>query len=139
METASAHQIRKMIGTYGRQLTTARRLARHFRSLAMAGAEEDARAAREAKRKALVDHVAREVVENLLVTGCDTPLVRDIKQRLERETGQELEFTYPPGELEMALFRRADSGPEEIIGEEKHRILNLLWTLTLAMVDDTML
>lgn len=137
--TASAHQVRRMLDTYGKQLTTARRLARYYRSLKAAGAEDEVRIAQEAKRRALVDQVAREVVENLLVTGSDSPLVQDIKQRLEREMGETLEFAYPPGELDMQLFRHTELGPVEIEGEEKHRVLNRLWAVTLAMVDDTML
>ena len=137
--TANAHQVRRMLGSYGKQLVTARRLARYYRSLAAAGAEDEVRIAQEAKRRALVDQVAREVVENLLVTGSDSSLVLDIRQRLERELGEILEFTYPPGELDMQIFRHTETGPEELQGDEKHRVLNQLWDVTLAMVNDTML
>lgn len=138
--TALPYQVRAMLRTYGRQVTTARRLARYRRSLRAAGAEDEVRISREAKRRELVGRVAAEIVENCIVTGSDTPVVEEIKAELEEELGYPLVFAYPPEEQEMQLFRmNAGREPEEIVGEEKARVVKRLWELALEKVDETML
>jgi hypothetical protein len=138
--TAIPYQVRAMLRTYGRQVTTARRLARYRRSLRVAGAEDEVRISREAKRRELVGRVAAEIVENCIVTGSDTPIVEEIKAELEEELGFPLLFAYPPEEQEMQIFRfDADNGPEELVGEEKAEVFKRLWELALEKVDETML
>jgi len=140
--TATPYPVTAMLRTYGRQATTARRLARYRRSLTPElppGADEEARMAREAKRRDLVRRVAAEIVENCIVTGSDAPVVGDIKAELEAEIGHSLLFTYPPEELEMRIFRVEDSGPVPIEGEARTNLLRRLWELALEKVDDTML
>jgi hypothetical protein len=138
--TALPYQVRAMLRTYGRQVTTARRLARYRRSLVAAEAEDDVRISREAKRRELVGRVAAEIVENCLVTGSDTPVVEEIKAELEEELGFPLLFAYPPEDQEMRIFMVRDaSGPEELTGEAKAATFKRLWELALEKVDETML
>jgi hypothetical protein len=138
--TAIPYQVRAMLRTYGRQVTTARRLARYRRSLAAAGAEDEVRISREAKRRELVGRVAAEIVENCIVTGSDTPVVEDIKAELEEELGYPLVFAYPPQEQDMQIFRAdGPDGPEELTGELKTAVFRRLWELALEKVDETML
>ncbi|MDY7002038.1 MAG: DVU0524 family FlgM-associated protein [Thermodesulfobacteriota bacterium] len=137
--TASPLQVRNMLRTYGRQLTRARRLARFRRSLALAGAEDEVAFSKEAKRRSLVERVAREIVENLLVSGAENPVVLEIKERLDAEFKQKFEFQYPPSELDMRIFRETEHGPGEVSTGEKNRILTRLWEITLEKVNDTML
>lgn len=137
--TAIPYQVRAMLRTYGRQVTTARRLARYRRSLAAAGAEDEVRISREAKRRELVGRVAAEIVENCIVTGSDTPVVEDIKAELEEELGYPLVFAYPPQEQDMQIFRDGPDGPEELTGELKTAVFKRLWELALEKVDETML
>jgi len=141
--TATPYPVRAMLRTYGRQVTTARRLARYRRLLRpVPTAEEDAeaRAAREAKRQDLVRRVAAEIVENCVVTGSDSPVVEDIKAALEEELGFGIAFAYPPEEQEMQILRLdAPEGPTAITGGEKSAILKRLWDLALEKVDETML
>jgi hypothetical protein len=138
--TASPYQVSTMLRTYGRQVTTARRLARYRRSLKAAGAEDEVRISQEAKRRELVGRVAAEIVENCIVTGSDSPIVEEIKAELEEDLGYPLLFAYPPEEQEMLLFRiDAETGHEEIVGEEKAVVFKRLWELALEKVDETML
>ncbi|MEA4857723.1 MAG: DVU0524 family FlgM-associated protein [Solidesulfovibrio sp.] len=138
--TAIPYQVRAMLRTYGRQVTTARRLARYRRSLAAAGAEDEVRISREAKRRELVGRVAAEIVENCIVTGSDTPVVEEIKAELEEELGYPLVFAYPPEEQEMQIFRADDPKiPRELTGEAKTEVFRRLWELALEKVDATML
>ncbi len=137
--TATPYQVRAMLRTYGRQATTARRLARYRRSLQAAEAEDEVRISREAKRRDLVGRVAAEIVENCIVTGSDTPVVEEIKAELEEELGFPLLFAYPPEDQEMRIFNVAAREPEELTGEVKAAVFKRLWELALEKVDETML
>ena len=137
--TAIPYQVSAMLRTYGRQVTTARRLARFRRSLQPVD-DEETLISREAKRRELVGRVAAEIVENCIVTGSDTPVVEDIKADLEEELGFPLVFAYPPEEQEMQIFRTdGPDGPQEITGEFKTAVFRRLWELALEKVDETML
>jgi hypothetical protein len=128
-----------MLQKYGRQLVNARRLARFKRSLRASGVEDEVTISREAKRRELIEKVAREIIENLIIAGSDNPIVHDITARLAADVGEDLQFTYPPSEDDLQIFRKSDQGPIEITSQEKIRILNRLWQITLDKVNDTML
>lgn len=138
--TAIPYQVRAMMRTYGRQVTTARRLARYRRSLLPADETDASVASREAKRRELVGRVAAEIVENCIIAGSDTPVVEEIKAELEEELGFPLVFAYPPEEQEMQIFRADPGGAHEpLSGEVKTAVLQRLWELALEKVDATML
>lgn len=128
-----------MLKTYGRQLTSARRLARFRRSLAAAGAEEEITISRLAKRRMLVEQVAREILENLVVTGSENETVQAILAAMREEFGEEFQFRYPPAEIDLQVFRTTEQGPEEVTGPEKQAVFKRLWEITLEQVNDTML
>jgi len=50
-----------------------------------------------------------------------------------------LHFQYAPGEAALQLIRAGSLGPEEVSPQEKARLLDKLWHITLAKVDETML
>ena len=138
--TAIPYQVSAMLRTYGRQVTTARRLARYRRSLRAAGAEDEVRISRDAKRRELVGRVAAEIVENCIVAGSDSPVVAEIKAELEEELGFPLVFAYPPQDQEMQIFKNEPGhDPELIEGEAKIAAMRRLWELALEKVDATML
>jgi hypothetical protein len=128
-----------MLSRYDKQLVNARRLARYRRSLQLAGNGDEARLAREAKRRMLVDRVAREVIDNLLVTGVDNPIVNEIVDDLEESVGSKLVFEYPFMEQDLQIFRETKEGPKKLTPEETDRVLSRLWDLTIQKVDETML
>lgn len=129
--------VRNMLLGYDKQLVTARRLARYHRSLGQ-GMGEDA-VPNEVKRRHLVERVAREIVENLLMSGSESPIVQQIREHLEQEFGHELLFEYPITEQDLQIFKRTADGPQEVAPQEKMRIMNMLWKITLDKVDATML
>lgn len=135
--TIKSFYIRNMLLGYDKQLTTARRLARYRRSLGLSGEEEQI--PREVKRKQLVERVAREIVENLIISGSDNPIVTDIKEILELSFNERLYFDFPPTESELSIYRETEAGPQEVSDEEKGKILNRLWAITLDKVNETML
>jgi len=132
--------IRNMLRTYGRQITTARRLARYRRTLRAAGAEDEVEISREAKRRELVHKVTAEIVESLIVTGSENPVVVDIKKELEAAYRTKFHFAYPPEEQDLQIFRvLGDNDAVEVTGAERVRVLETLWRIALEKVDETML
>lgn len=131
--------VRLMLRTYGKQLTSAKRLARFKRALALSGAQDMVSISREARRKELVERISQEVIENLLVNGQDNPVVTRVLSDLEQELGEQVLFDYPLDGGEIQILRQSNDGPQEIAADEKMRIMRRLWEITLHNVDDTML
>lgn len=131
--------VRLMLRTYGKQLTSAKRLARFKRALALSGAQDMVSISREARRRELVERIAQEVIENLLVNGLENPVVNRVLEALEQDLGERVLFDYPLDGGEVQILRQTAEGPTEVVPEEKMRILRRLWEITISNVDDTML
>lgn len=139
MSAARSYQVNRMLRTYGRQLTSARRLERFKQSIAAAGTEEEVRISRMAKRRMLVEQVSREIIENLVVSGSENEIVRAILGQLGVEFGETFEFHYPPAQIDMQIFKTTPDGNEEITGPAKHAVYQRLWEITTEKVNETML
>ena len=151
---STSYYMQHMLLQYGRQLTTARRIARHRQAMRLTSGEEPSIPA-ETRRRVMVERVTGEVVENLLLAGSDSSIVTEVRERLEEELGTTILFRYPPGELDMRIYRRRqistdsaeeqhlpsdrDAELEEILGEDKMRIMDTVWRVAREIVDETML
>lgn len=80
---------RNMLLQYDRQLVTARRLARLKAELRE---RMPAAVPTETKRRVMVEHVARELLDNLLFTGSDNPVVREVRQELNRHAAWRIQL-----------------------------------------------
>ena len=138
MTNASIH-VRNMLRQYERQLLNARRLARYRMALRLAQGNADPPESKQIRRRRLVEKVARELYEHLLFTGSENPVAETIRKELSVSAGAHLHFQYTPGEAALQLVREGSSGPEEVSPHEKARLLDKLWHITLAKVDETML
>ncbi|XPV75210.1 MAG: DVU0524 family FlgM-associated protein [Desulfovibrio sp.] len=132
-------KVNTVLKNYGRQLTSAKRLARFRKAMKLGMPDEVHSAQRVAKRQALIQRIAREIVENLIVNGSENPVIADIKNRLEETLGEMILFDYPVEGGEVQLLRMTENGPELLDGEERSGILKLLWEITLEKVDETTL
>ena len=135
--TIQTFYTRQMLMQYGRQLVAARRLARYEQALGR-GPQSDHQSVA-AKRRAMVERVAHEIMENLIFSGSDNPIVLEVKERLARELGEELVFRYPPADRDFKIFRVSSQGESEVTGTEKQKVMGRLWDVTLRTVDVTML
>jgi hypothetical protein len=128
-----------MLLQYNRQLLTARRLTRLSQGNAgrIPGVERESAPA--AKRRIMVEHVARELLDNLLYTGGANPVGEEVRRELDRQLKGQYTFRYPPDEVDVQISRESPDGPRELRGEERRRVLAALWDITLAKVDATML
>lgn len=145
-----SYYFRNMLLQYDRQLVTARRLARlkpgqidHAEtSLAVpdsAQPEEPSLNPAEARRRSMVEHVARELLDNLLFTGSNNPVVEEVRLELNLALAGNYSFWYPPGEIDVHIMHDSPEGRVEVDSEERKRVLATLWEITLAKVDATML
>ena len=88
----------------------------------------------------MVEGIAREIMENLIFSGSDNPVVQEVKERLVEESGEEYLFRYPPADQEFKIFRVSPGGQEkELSQSEKQLVMGRLWDVTLRTVDATML
>lgn len=131
--------IQSMLRTYGKQLTNARRLARFRRALMLARGQDPEAVPRDVRRRQLVERVAREIIENLIVEGSENPVVRDIQATLEFEVGSPLVFEYPLDGGDLRILRRTAEGPRAMGDAEMGGAMRRLWEITYAKVDETML
>ena len=138
MTNASIH-VRNMLRQYESQLLNARRLARYRMALRLAQGDAEPLEPRAIRRRRLVEKVARELYEHLIFTGSENPVAESIRKDLCVSAGAHLQFQYTPGEAALQLVREGSSGPEEVSPHEKARLLDTLWHITLAKVDETML
>lgn len=136
MNSQSA-KVRNMLRTYGKQLTSAKRLARFKQAMGAAPQLDDA--AKRAKRRQMVERIAHEVIENLIVNTEHSPVVAAILAQLEREFSGTFIFEYPIDGGDVQVLRENQHGPHELQDDERNRIMRRLWEITLSKVDDTML
>lgn len=133
------HHTHRMLKEYDEQLVHARRLARFRLAHTKAVPPEELEAVRKAKRKALVEQVTREIIENLIVSGSENEIVQEVEKRLEQECGEKLELTYPPEAVDLHIFRLTEEGPEKLSLTETEKVYEQLWSITRNVVDATML
>lgn len=129
---------RHMLLQYGRQLVSSRRLSRYHQLLGI-GSGREGEPSPDEQRKLMVERISREVVENLIFTGSENPVVQEVRHRLDQELEGRYSFQYPPGELDFKIMRREEAGPVEVSSDEKHRIMGLLLDITRETVSETML
>ncbi|RQD67251.1 MAG: hypothetical protein D5R98_01120 [Desulfonatronovibrio sp. MSAO_Bac4] len=137
--TINQSLVKNMFQNYDRQLVNGRKLSRLSRYLRDPQGEDPHSTSREKKRRAMVERVAREIVENLITADTQNQIVKEIKDELRRETDEDLIFHYPPTGEDMKVLKPGADGPEELSMQEKDIILRKLWEITLDKVNETML
>ena len=129
---------RSMLLRYDRQLVSAKRLARLSR-LMNQGREGISPEEIALRRREMVERVAREIVDNLIIVGSDSPMVKAVKDELEEWFGASLLLEYPPTEARLHIFKQTEEGLREMAGAEAETVLAKLWEITLDKVNSTML
>lgn len=128
-----------MLRVYGHHSDQGRRMARYRMLLQQSMTDDVVTLSKESKRKQLVEKIAREIMESLMVSESANPVVLEIKKELQHEFGFSMEFGYPPLATEIQILRKEGDQLQEITGEEKRATLEKLWRITLNKVDETML
>ncbi len=128
-----------MLRVYGHHLDQGRRMARYRMLLQRASPGDLVNLSQDARRKQLVEKISTEIMDSLMVSGSNNPVVMDIKDELQRDFGFSMEFRYLPLEPELQILRKDGDDWVEVIGDEKTAILERFWRITLAKVNETML
>ncbi len=131
--------VKNLLRTYDKQLISAQRLARYRQSFTPSEVQDQVSISREAKRRQMVERVAGEIVDNLVVAGSQSQVVKEIRQKLEAELEARLLFRYAPDKGRVEIHSQTRQGSEMVSDEESRGIMERLWQITLTKVDRTML
>ncbi len=138
--TIKPQLFQNMLRVYGHHLDQGRRMARYRMLLQQALPSGDVvTPSKDSRRKQLVEKIAREIMESLMVSESANPVVEEIKKELQREFGFPMEFRYPPLATEIQILRKEGEELQEITGDEKRAVLEKLWRITLNTVNETMI
>lgn len=135
----SPAEIRNMLRTYGKQLSSAKRLARFRRALKISDSQDAVSISRQAKRREMIEKISREIIENLIVAGSENPVVTDIVNQLELDFGERYYFEYPLDGGDVQVLKETPDGIIDLPPGDKAQVMNRLWEITLDKVDETML
>lgn len=137
--TIKPQLFQNMLRVYGHHSDQGRRMARYRMLLEKSMVGDMVSLSQESKRRQLVEKIAREIMESLMVSESANPVVEEIKKEVQREFGFPMEFRYPPLATEIQILRADGEDLQEITGEDKRAILEKLWRITLNTVSETML
>jgi len=138
--TINPFLVKTVLRTYDQQLDVGRRVSRLHKFMRQADMADSVSISPEAKRRLLVERIAREIVDNLVGSKSTNPVVQEIRRTLEEEFGPGLVFRYPPDGDELEILRKDANGtPRAITNGEKDRFMQRLWQVTYHKVDETML
>ncbi|SKA72847.1 DVU0524 family FlgM-associated protein [Desulfobaculum bizertense] len=138
----SAHfhdkDVELMLRHYGQQLLYARFMARSALAAGGYDVSEEEAALRAERRKELVEQISAEIVENLIPSDSQNPIVLEIMEDLEQEFKEKFELVYPPGEAGMHVYKESEVGFVPVPIRDRNQILRRLWEITQEKVDATM-
>jgi hypothetical protein len=137
--TVNPFLVKNVVRTYDQHQDTGRRIARFKKYMDRAGQGDSVSISMEAKRRQLVEKVAREIVDNLIGSDSTNPVVRDIKQQLMKEFGGDMVFRYPSDGSGLQILRKGENGVAELTNGEKDAFMRRLWEIALSRVNETML
>ncbi|MBR3665051.1 MAG: hypothetical protein IKN64_10450 [Desulfovibrio sp.] len=125
------------LNQYKRQLAETRAVLFQKRAMQMISGDESQQA--EARRESVLKRVTREFWTNFVVRGEDTAMLRHLQSKLREEFGQDLQFYYPPGDVQMSILRDKENGPEPVEPHIHAAIVNRAWQLARDLVASHML
>lgn len=131
--------VKNVVRTYDQHQDTGRRIARFKKYMDRAGQGDSVSISKEAKRRQLVEKVAREIVDNLIGSDSSNPVVNEIKDTLSEEFGNDLRFRYPSDGSGLQILKQTENGVSELTNGEKDAFMKRLWEIALNRVNETML
>ncbi|MFP4213110.1 MAG: DVU0524 family FlgM-associated protein [Desulfohalobiaceae bacterium] len=131
--TTKNPKLQSVLRSYDKQLNKTRQLARVESALHGETGTQDQGSN---KRERLVQNISQEIVNNLLTSQSQNPVVQEIKRELELEFDTTFCFEFLPKENRVYI-RKENQQPAD--AQEQEHILHRLWTITRNKVDQTML
>lgn len=133
--TPSQH-VRSSIKQYKKQFVETRTLAFQKNTFEMITGKNPERA--EARRQAVLKRVTREFWTNFVVKGEETAMLKHLQAQLREEFGQDLQFYYPPGDVQMKILHDSEDGPKAVEPHVHAAIVNRAWKIARDLVESHM-
>ena len=134
---SSALSCRTGVNKYKKQLIETRTLMFHKHAMQMIRGDDSERI--EARRQAVLKRVTREFWTNFVVRGEETAMLHHLQAKLREEFGQDLQFYYPPGDVQMTILHDSAEGPKPVEPQEHAAIVNRAWQLAREVVSSHMI
>lgn len=128
----SEANLKSGLNQYKRQIVAMRTILYHKRALQMVTG--DNKEQREARRASVLRRVTREFWTNFVAKGEDTAMLRHLQEKLKAEFGSDLQFYYPPGDVEMIILHDGKNGPEPVEKGMHAAIINRAWQIARDLV-----
>lgn len=126
------YSMRSSIGEYKKQLVETRTLLYHQQNLRMISKEELIDPLE--KKRFVIKRVARELWTNFCVRGQDTPMLQHLHTSLREEFGEDLQFHYLPGSIELIIMRQGEKEMEPLERMEQVSLINRAWQISQEVV-----
>lgn len=137
--TINPFLVKSVARAYDQQHDTGRRIARFKKYVNQGGQGDVVSISTDAKRKQMVEKVTSEIVDNLVGSESNNPVVREIKNQLTSEAGQNLAFRYASDGSGLQILKDTQNGVVELTSKEKDALVTRLREITLDRVNKTML
>ncbi|MBR4742296.1 MAG: hypothetical protein IK079_05305 [Desulfovibrio sp.] len=135
-QNASAYR-RSGLNQYKRQQAETRAIMYQKHAMQMVMGNDQASV--EARRAMVLKRVTREFWTNFVVRGEETAMLKHLQNSLREEFGHDLQFYYPPGDVQMIILHDGDNGPEPVAPHVHAAIVNRAWKLARDLVASHML
>jgi len=129
-------KIQNILRNYERQSSTTKQLAQLRKAMNQKMPESDkVKLSSQGKREQLVENISKEIMDNLITSKTDNPVVAEIKQELEQEFNTSFLFEFMPKENRTIV---RNSNREQLSEMERIQVMDKLWELTKRKVNETM-
>ncbi len=122
----------RSLGIYKKQLVETRTLQYHQHNLRLL--QEKPLVDPVEKRNFVIKRVARELWTNFCVRGQETPMLHYLHTGLRKEFGEDLQFHYLPGAIELLIMKQGETELEAIDRMEQVNIVNRAWQISQEVV-----
>lgn len=128
-----SYATRCSLDKYKKQLVETRVLIYHQQNLRMLSDKEKADPV--AKKNFIIKKVARELWTNFCVRGQETPMLQHLHTNIRKEYGEDLQFYYIPGSIELLIMKQGEA-KMEVVGKMEHiDIVNRAWQISQDVVN----
>jgi hypothetical protein len=138
--TIHSYLLKNRMRSYDRQIGNAQRLERIRKYLAplteeIQGGERHG----QDKRDRLIQQISREIMDNLLASGSTNPIVREIKEELDREFPERLFFSSNISDNELKIMRVTGNTTITLPPEDREKVMERVKEITREKVDRTII
>lgn len=87
-----------------------------------------------ARREFVLKRVTREFWTNFCIRGQESAMLHHLQSAIRAEFGEDIQFFYPPGDVQLVILHDGPFGPEEVSPQIQTSIVNRAWQLAQELV-----